>query len=302
VRRVREAKRLAGHAEHDQGDGEREREVVHALEGATVRGHFAIDYRATPRSGDSGGDRGAGPRLPASLSAWNRQRCGAGPCVRANVRSGSAAGTIASGVQVNSAQLRSPEQAEYRSVRLDFSGCGPGGRGFESRRSPSSALQIAIFRETVDRRGVNGGDNFRACGPIRGPQSRTRPRCRAKSRRWPPGSVGPYPGGRRTEHGCVICGVAGLLGRRYITLGAHATASSWALELPCFQAEQRGGFTQSGKQRRPASRRRCSARRPCRIAVAFRRKQQAAPCDRSMVTPGVKSNGPLARRLPQCRG
>jgi hypothetical protein len=47
-------------------------------------------------------------------------------------------------------------------MRLHFSGCGPGGRGFESRRSPSSALQIAIFRETVDQHGVNGGDNFRA--------------------------------------------------------------------------------------------------------------------------------------------
>ena len=40
-------------------------------------------------------------------------------------------------------------------------GCGPGGRGFESRRSPSSSLQIAIFGVTVDRLGDNGGDKFR---------------------------------------------------------------------------------------------------------------------------------------------
>ena len=38
-------------------------------------------------------------------------------------------------------------------------GCGPGGRGFESRRSPSSSLQMTIFCAAVDRaRGTRGED------------------------------------------------------------------------------------------------------------------------------------------------
>src|SRR5688572_26243424 len=78
----------------------------------------------------------------------------------ANVPSGTTAGTIASGSQVNSAQLGSPESAGYASGVPVGAGCGPGGRGFESRRSPSSYLQITIFCVVGDRRGDNGGDNF----------------------------------------------------------------------------------------------------------------------------------------------
>ena len=52
----------------------------------------------------------------------------------------------------NSGQLRRKEprgRAESRLVKRVWSGCGPGGRGFESRRSPLKALQMTKFAEVA---------------------------------------------------------------------------------------------------------------------------------------------------------
>ena len=46
--------------------------------------------------------------------------------------------------QLRATQIAS-ESAVYASDIPVGAGCGPGGRGFESRRSPSSSLQITIF-------------------------------------------------------------------------------------------------------------------------------------------------------------
>src|ERR671912_605729 len=42
-------------------------------------------------------------------------------------------------------------EPENNSEAPELPGCGPGGRGFESRRSPSLHLQMTIFCVSVDR-------------------------------------------------------------------------------------------------------------------------------------------------------
>ena len=87
--------------------------------------------------------------VPSEFSAEQRKQFTTRSSV-ARTRSGQTAGKIVSASQGNREQLRSPESAVCASDAPGSAGCGPGG-GFESRRSPSSSLQISIFGGEVDR-------------------------------------------------------------------------------------------------------------------------------------------------------
>ena len=79
-----------------------------------------------------------------------------------------------------------------------------GGRGFESRRSPSSSLQMTIFCCGVDRARGKRGENSGLPNPL---TSRSRGHVdravEPKLCRRPPGSTGSYPGGHRVTQSCV---------------------------------------------------------------------------------------------------
>jgi len=76
-------------------------------------------------------------------------------------------------------------------------GCGPGGRGFESRRSPSSYLQITIFCVRVDRPRGKRGERSGLPNPSASRRCGHADLAVEPNSGWrPPGSVGSYPGGR----------------------------------------------------------------------------------------------------------